>query len=452
MRRLLVILLLAAFWPVPSQADGTAHLEELLHRIKAAEKRETPVRQQRLQQFLAEKSQQQQLLAQARQRLATERERSRRLKTTFESNEETLGELDTELKQRIGDLGEVFGTVRQTSKDLTQYVRESLVSVQNRGQAGWLHQLGESKALPETGELEKLWLLMQKQIVESGRVVRLPATVIDTGGVARQEPVIRVGVFNALDQRGRYLKFQPETGRLVVLPRQPSASVRKTAAKFANGSGGQSVEGHAEFALDPTRGTLLGMLVEAPDLMERIHHGGIVGYVIIALGALGALVASVRLTYLAWVDQRVRRQLRTLASASADNPLGRVLAVATRSRDADPANLELQIDEAVLRETPRLTRGEALVKLLAGVAPLLGLLGTVVGMIVTFQAISMFGTGDPKLMATGISQALVTTALGLIVAIPLLFMHSLLASRSRALIQILDEQSAGLIALGRETP
>ena len=197
---------------------------------------------------------------------------------------------------------------------------------------------------------------------------------------------------------------------------------------------------------------LLGLLVETPSLLERMHQGGVVGYVILALGAFGLLLVFFRLGYLSWVGGRIRRQLRNLAQPSQNNPLGRILCVSTESNAVNPVNLELQIDEAVLRETPRLTRGEGLIKLLAGIAPLLGLLGTVVGMIITFQSISLFGTGDPKLMANGISQALVTTALGLIVAIPLLFLHTLVTTRSRALVQILDEQSAGLVAMQRELP
>jgi biopolymer transport protein ExbB len=189
---------------------------------------------------------------------------------------------------------------------------------------------------------------------------------------------------------------------------------------------------------------LLGLLVETPGPLERLQQGGLVGYVILALGAFGLLLVAYRLFYLTWVGGRIRRQLRNLAEPSTNNPLGRILAVGNGSASNNPANLELQIDEAVLRETPRLTRGEGLIKLLTGIAPLLGLLGTVVGM--------MFGTGDPKLMANGISQALVTTAQGLIVAIPLLFLHTLVTSRSRALVQILEEQSAGLAAMRRELP
>jgi biopolymer transport protein ExbB len=139
------------------------------------------------------------------------------------------------------------------------------------------------------------------------------------------------------------------------------------------------------------------------------------------------------------------KQMNT-AELSDDNPLGRVLAVAEKSGMEDTDNLELLLDEAITREVPVLEKGLAIIKLIAAIGPLLGLLGTVTGMIVTFQTISLYGSGDPKLMAEGISQALVTTVQGLCVAIPLLFLHSIVASRSRTLVQILDEQTAGLIS------
>jgi len=115
-------------------------------------------------------------------------------------------------------------------------------------------------------------------------------------------------------------------------------------------------------------------------------------------------------------------------------------------KDRPIETIELKIDEAILRETPRLEFGLNFLKLAAGVAPLLGLLGTVTGMIRTFTQITLFGTGDPKIMAGGISEALVTTVSGLIAAIPLLFIHSFAASFARGAQQTLEEQAAGIIA------
>jgi biopolymer transport protein ExbB len=444
MKSRLLTMMFALCWPLLAMAEHPTHLDRLLRQVQEAQQRDAAVRQQREETFLAAHADQKRLLEELRARLDQERQRGKELKESFQTNETELASLESDLSQSTGDLGEVFGTVRQSAKDLGGFVRDSLVSAQYPQRAKWFEVLGESKKLPDITELERLWLLIQQEIVESGRVVRFPAQVTDTDGVTGTQPVVRVGLFNAV-QGDRYLKYQPETGRLLVLARQPSAADRATAAALSKAD-----QGEAELALDPTRGVLLGLLVETPSPLERLQQGGLVGYVILALGAFGLLLVLYRLFYLGWIGARIRRQLRNLANPSNNNPLGRILAVGNGGSSANPANLELQIDEAVLRETPRLTRGEGLIKLLTGIAPLLGLLGTVVGMIITFQSISLFGTGDPKLMANGISQALVTTALGLMVAIPLLFMHTLVSSRSRALVQILDEQSAGLAAMRRE--
>jgi biopolymer transport protein ExbB len=444
MRSALIILLAGLLWSGLVMADHPTHLDRLLRQVQEAQQHDAKIRREREQTFLAAHANQQALLEELRGKLQAERARGKGLKETFTTNEAELSQLETDLQQRTGDLGEVFGTVRQTAKDLAPLIEDSLVSAQYPKRGEWFEVLGESKKLPDIAELERLWLLIQEEIAQSGQVVRFPAEVVETNGVASEQEVVRVGLFNAL-QGDRYLKYQPEQNHFVVLPRQPSNRDRELAANFE-----ATTQGEAELALDPTRGVLLGLLVETPSPLERLRQGGVVGYVILALGAFGLLMAIYRLFYIAWVGSGIRRQLRNLGEPSEKNPLGRIIAVSTSNQQTELQNLELQIEEAVLREAPKITRGEGLIKLLAGIAPLLGLLGTVVGMIITFQSISLFGTGDPKLMANGISQALITTALGLIVAVPLLFLHSLVSTRSRALLQILVQQSTGLAARQRE--
>ncbi len=418
---------------------------ELVEQVQGLHKREAAVRERRAAEFLARKDRQQRLLKDIRKRLAAEKARAESLKRRFSGNEEEIRKLTQALQDKVGNLGELFGTVRQVAGDFQAHARESLVSAQYPQRSAWLDRLARSSRLPDVNELEKFWLLLQQEIQESGRVFSFPFEVVGADGTSRQRRVTRIGLFTAVSG-GRYLQFQPESGKLVELSRQPPDADQETAAALERAAGGMT-----EAVIDPSRGSLLGLLVQTPTLMERIRQGGLIGYIILALGALGLVIVLFRLAWLGLVGLRVRAQIRSPETPRENNPLGRVLAVAAANPDEALDELEMQLDEAIVREMPGLTRGQALIKLLAGVAPLLGLLGTVTGMILTFQSISLFGTGDPRLMADGISQALITTVLGLVVAVPLLFMHTLISTRSKALVQILDEQTAGLLVTLRQS-
>ena len=440
----LLLATLAALTVLPAGAGHPTDLDHLLSQVREANSREAAVRREREQRFLAEQTNREKLLTEIREAVSRERARGETLKQRFESNEVELQALEADLAVRTGNLGELFGTVRQAANDLHGMLRESLVSAQYKGRAEWFDVLASARTLPNITELERVWLLMQQEIEESGSVARFPADVTGADGITHQQSVIRVGVFNAVAD-GRYLQYLPDAGRLAELSRQPARRDRKLATALDGATGG-----YLPIVLDPSRGALLDLLVQAPTLEERIHQAGLIGYLIILLGVAGLLIVAWRLFHLASTTRHVRKQLREPDAPSANNPLGRVLLAVQDIQHSATETVELQLDEAILRELPPLSRGQGLVKLLAATAPLLGLLGTVTGMIVTFQSISLFGTGDPKLMASGISQALMTTVLGLIVAVPLLFFHNLMAARSRSLVQILDEQSAGIVARRRE--
>lgn len=431
---------LAASWAQAASGD----LDQLLQRVEQTGRVEAQLRREREDRFRQARDQQETLLSELRKKLAAESERGEQLKARFADNEANLKVMAQALQDKTGDLGELFGTVRQSAADLRALIEESPVNPRYPQRLPLLNELTDSRALPDIGQLGALALMLQREIVESGRIVRMPAQVVGNDGLSEDREIVRVGLFTALDGAD-YLRYNGANQRFEHLPRPP-ARVEPTTVDAFNTPG----PGYAPLVIDPTRGTLMGMLMQTPAPLERLHQGGVVGYAILAVGALGLLIALLRMTYLAMVQLRLRRQLADLGNPREDNPLGRVLRIAQDADTASPENLELRLDEAVLRELPRLTRGEGLLKLLAGVAPLLGLLGTVVGMILTFQAISLFGTGDPKLMANGISQALVTTAMGLLVAIPLLFLHSLVAARGRSLSRLLDQQALGLAMMARE--
>lgn len=415
-------------------------LDQLLREVKKSQGLEGKINREREARFLAEKNQQQQLLAKAKADLSKQESLSNQLKTQMDANEEELSRLETELNERSGVLGELFGVARQAAGDMKADLENSLISAEYPDRFLELDELASSKALPTIEQLEKLWFILQQEMTESGKVVHYPSEILTASGDPRNAEVIRIGTFNALAD-GKYLRYLAEPGKLVELARQPAGEYLGLAEDFSEAKSGQ-----ADMAIDPTRGVILSMLIQTPDTIERIEQGGVIGYIIIIMGISGFLFAVYKLVILAQTDRKMMQQADEQGSASDDNPLGRVIMAVEQSPSQDEETLELLLDDAITREVPVLERGQSMIKLLAAVAPLLGLLGTVTGMIATFQSISLFGTGDPKLMASGISQALVTTMLGLMVAIPLLFLHSLIASRSRKLVQILDEQSAGLIS------
>ncbi len=394
---------------------------------------------EREEKFLSTRNRQRDLLEEAKIRLNQEEERSVRLQQEFEDNEKILEEIGETLRIRIGNFGELFGVVRQVAGEAIATVKNSLVSIQYPGREDSLVALAEIRNLPSIDQMKGLIVTMLEEMTKSGNVERFNSQVILPGGSISDAEVVRVGVFNAITENF-FLKFIPETQSLQVLARQPARRFRSLADDLFD-----LEEGYTAMAVDPSRGQILGLLIQAPGIGERINQGGLPGYIIIFIGLLGLTLSGWRLKLLKDEGDAINRQLKS-DLASDDNALGRILSVFNQNQDIDPESLELKIDEAILREVPKLEKFHSIIKVFAAVAPLLGLLGTVVGMIVTFQALTLFGTGDPKLMAGGISQALVTTMLGLIVAIPLVFLHSVLTSWSGSLIEIIEEQSAGLIA------
>jgi len=435
----LTIILMVAM-PALGAENSATTLDALLEHVKRAQIQGEEINREREKRFLAEKNRQEEMLRKAHVELKGEEKLSNTLNNRIDANEKKLADMETTLQQRMGTLGEMFGMVRQVAGDLLALVDNSLVSAQYPSRSKFLDMLSQSKELPNIEQLEQLWFVLQQEMTESGKVVKFRTNVVTPNGKSHEADVTRVGVFTAVS-KGKFLHYLPESKKLVSLPRQPGNHSEQTAREFE-----QTTKVVAPMVLDPTRGTILGLIAQKPTFLERIQQGGIIGYVIIALGIVGFLIGLFRFVYISIVGKRMYKQMRNILKPNPKNPLGRVISAYEKHKTGDIESVEINLDEAVLKEIPMLKHGQNIIKLFAAAAPLLGLLGTVTGMIGTFQAITLFGTGDPKLMASGISQALVTTMLGLTVAIPLLFIHSLMASRSKVLIQILEEQSAGLIA------
>ena len=432
--------------PVTAQDDGL-NLDQLLQFVAEGSANDNAAEAERLARFEAAQDQQEQLLQDGRDQQAAEEARSERLETTFEENELLIADVTAQLDARLGSLRELFGVLQQVAGDARAQFENSFTNVEYPDRATFLTDLaakmGSSSQLASIEEIEQLWFELQREATEQGKVKRISDyRVITANGEESFEDVIRIGTFNVVAD-GRYLSHNPDTNTLSELQRQPEGG--RFVGSTADLIGAAPGSGVVRFGLDPTSGVILSALVETPNLMERIGQGGIVGYVIISLGILGVLLSLERLISLTLAGRKVKAQL-TSETLSDKNALGRVLLVYENNRQADTETLELKLGEAILKETPSLQRGILFIKVISVVAPLMGLLGTVTGMINTFQAITLFGTGDPKTMAGGISQALVTTVLGLTVAIPTVLLHTIVSGRSKTITQILQEQSAGIVA------
>jgi biopolymer transport protein ExbB len=432
-----------------AQNNPATTLDELLRNVEQGTTQDNADHQRRLEEFRRDQQQQAQLLTQARNNRTAEENRSEQLETQFDENQLLIQDVTAQLNERLGSLRELFGVLQQVSGDARSAFEESLTNIEYPERSQFLTDLaakmGESTVLPSITEIERLWFELQREATELGKVKRIPNyTYASASGDQLTGDVVRVGAFNIVTD-GAYLQYEYEDGavRVSELQRQPSQArfINSTSDIVNSGPG----DDYVRFGIDITRGQVLGLLIAQPNITERVQQGGVVGYTILVLGAIAVLIALERLITLSITGSKVSRQLKD-STPRENNPLGRVLAVHVKNPNADTETLELKLGEAILKETPSLQRGILFIKVVSVVAPLLGLLGTVVGMIQTFQAMALFGTGDASVMAGGISTALMTTVLGLVVAIPTVLLHTFVNGKSRRIVQILQEQSAGLIA------
>lgn len=422
-------------------------LDQLLDMVKKSQISESAEHKQREAEFARDKANQSNLLAQARATRQAEEARSAALEKKYQEQDILVAAKKVQLNERLGSMKELFGHLTSTAGDLRATLGTSIVSAQypSRGEFldALIEKMNSNTRLPDIEEIERLWFEVQREMVETGRVVKFNATVIKPSGEQAEQEIVRVGSYN-LVSNGAYLTF--DGSKIQELPRQPDDHLAGAQA-LQNASSGV-----VDFGVDPTGpagGQLLTALIDTPTFLERVDQGGTVGYVIVAVGFFGVFLGLWRMLVLFLMSGKVKAQLKS-DKPNTNNPLGRVLKVAEENKNVDTETLELKLEEASLKERPGIESGLAILKIIAAIAPLLGLLGTVTGMIETFQAITIFGAGDPKNMAGGISAALVTTVQGLVVAIPVVLMHTLVNGRAKAIVQILDEQTTGIIAENSE--
>ena len=432
-------------------AQQASSLGDLLSLVESDRIAQSEEYRQRLQQFEQNANQQQEFLDTTDARIVDQEQTQAQLSDTFEANEVIIRDKRETLRDRRGDLNELFGTLQGVAGDFLSTFQNSLISAQYPGRveavSDFIEKAGSTINQLEIAEIERFWFFMQQEMTESARVVSYNAEVTLPTGERTNRRITRIGAFNAISD-GDYLSYNGEIGHLQVLPKQPDSGIVAAAISLESASSGLTKVG-----IDPTGGVggqVMANLVNFPSAEEQVRaNAGVIGNIIITVGVIGMLLGFYRLLVLTLVSIKVRNQLKTDRPVD-NNPLGRVLLVAEANPASDTETLELKLGEAILHETPSLESLLTIIKMIATIAPLGGLLGTVTGMIVVFQQITVYGAGDPTIMAGGISSALMTTVLGIVVAIPTIFIHTVLKSRSDSIIHILEEQATGMIAAKAE--
>ncbi|MEQ1930934.1 MAG: MotA/TolQ/ExbB proton channel family protein [Parvularculaceae bacterium] len=427
--------------PAPAApAKPQLTLDQVLSAVRKERSESSAENKAREERFVRERNNQAAELSSVKGQVAAAEAESSRLEGLMEANQAEIDKLDQELAEKQGQFQELFGAARSAAADLTAQLEKSLISSEFPGREAELRGIAQTETLPTETQLRFLWETMIQQIAEQAKVSTYTADVAKADGTAGTQEVTRIGPFVAFSD-GRFLIYDGSQAKLQFLSRQPVSAVQGMARAVEGFKGDGFVRG----VIDPSSGAILGLIVDTPNFNERLNQGGQIGWLTIILGVVAFVWGVYKWVSLSMTAGAVKAQARR-GKPSKSNPLGRVMLAYEALGNKSPESVSLTLDDAILREIPKLEGGLNIVKIISNVAPLLGLLGTVVGMVITFQAITMFGTGDPQIMANGISIALMTTVIGLVVSIPLVLLHAFAAGASKNVIQILEEQAAGIIA------
>ena len=404
-------------------------INELLELVKTNKSIFLNEDNKRLNSFITKVSDRQALLDDAKTKLANEIDRNINLEASFEQNEKTLAELEEKLEIKVGVLGELFGVTRQYAGELLAASENSVVFYEFPNRPEVLKDIGQEK-VHNLDQLENLWISYFDEIVAGSEIKNFEATITAPNGENIVGEVTRYGLFSA-SYDGKFVKPVSSLNSFQLLAKQPENTFTKTLSKH------KRADEYTNVSIDPTRGFLLSLYLDKANWFERIAQGKSIGFVIIFIGFIGLVFSIFKIT-------KLREYSNEVLNDKTDNIPSKM-----ESLIKDGASRESKeniIDEFIINYSSKIEWGNNWVKFFAAVAPLLGLLGTVIGMIETFQAITLFGTGDPKQMAGGISQALVTTMLGLIVAAPLLGMYTYLSEKTESIVQVLEEKASYILS------
>ena len=366
-------------------------------------------------------------------------------------------ELSRILAQEQGNLKELAGLVRASARELLSLAELSPKTAAQPDRLEILRSYLNKSRFPGLEDIRRLVDLFFTYLSESSQTAIRQGAFVDREGNEAEGSILTIGPFTAAYQKNDevgYLVLGPATGRLLAMGGEPDWSTRRGLRAY--------MAGEAMAApMDITGGAALKQLAKSESTWDMLLAGGPLIWPILLVGLISLVLIVERLGFLRKVrantDQlmgQVNELVQagdfegalTAADSQAGRPTSNVIKAGLALKGCTAEVIENALTEAMLKELPRLERFLTALKVMAAVAPLLGLLGTVTGMINTFQVITVHGTGDPRLMAGGISEALITTQLGLAVAIPVLVAAALLSRKAQRIASDMEEKAVAMSA------
>ena len=384
--------------------------------------------------------------------IQTEQKALGALKEQFTALSKQELELQKQITNEYKEVQDVEGSVRGTLKDAVSMVRDNPITAQDTQRSTMVNAMMESKTFPGMKGIQSLVDLYFDELEKGSKIVSYTGEFIGVDGKVKQGQIIRAGRFTAYVRKADgtigFLKPEPDGERLIAVAGEIPGSAQKAMDGYFAKTG-------EVLPIDPSGGAVFAQLAEKTDWRDFMERGGILMWPILILGAVALLLILERLIVLGTTKVNTDKIMEKI-NASAQNknweackeicrknkrvPTCNMLTGAMKHIGATQDVLENALQEGLLRQMPKLERFLPTMGVLAAIAPLMGLLGTVTGMINIFRVITVVGTGDPRVMSGGISEALLTTQFGLAVAIPLMIIHHFFERRVDRIVSDMEEK------------
>jgi biopolymer transport protein ExbB len=352
---------------------------------------------------------------------------------------------------------EISGNVRIAAKDIEALLNTSQLTALFQERLDRIAPVLEPGYFPGIDDISGMTEVLLDEMKRSGQVTLQQGPYVGRDGETHEGDILTLGKFTAMyrsPEEVGFLTYAPESKKLFALVNQPDRKMTKTIVNYFDGESDL-------VPIDIASGESLVGIGDHASIVEEFKQGGNIMWPILVVGLVVVVFTTYKLIYLKRVHGDTDTIMGTVNDLAAKGdwqgvdaimqkhqnhnwPVVNVIRDGVDARREDRETLESVLQESILREMPRLERGVSVMAVLGAIAPLLGLLGTVTGMITTFQVITLYGTGDPKLMSSGISEALVATKWGLCVAVPTMLIHTLLSRRVHGVVSDMEEKAVTL--------